>query len=65
MNFTAASSVGFDCTSCCESSVIDAKEPPSRVTHLPFRQRRSLLNGLGPHGPAWQTSALFDDPEAL
>jgi len=36
-----------------------------RVTHLPLSERRSLLDSLELHGPAWQTSALFDDPEAL
>ena len=36
-----------------------------RVTHLPLNERRSLLDGLDLNGAAWQTSALFDDPEAL
>jgi bifunctional non-homologous end joining protein LigD len=36
-----------------------------RTTHLPFRERRRLLEGLRLHGPHWQTSAVFDDGEAL
>jgi bifunctional non-homologous end joining protein LigD len=33
--------------------------------HLPFRERRGLLDWLRLHGPHWQTSAIFDDGEAL
>jgi bifunctional non-homologous end joining protein LigD len=32
---------------------------------LPFRERRRLLDSLRLHGPHWQTSAIFDDGEAL
>src|SRR5581483_2862753 len=36
-----------------------------KLTHLPLYERRSLLDGLRLHGSCWQTSAVFDDPEAL
>jgi bifunctional non-homologous end joining protein LigD len=35
------------------------------TTHLPYRERRPLLESLGLHGPHWQTSAVFDDGEAV
>jgi bifunctional non-homologous end joining protein LigD len=35
------------------------------TTHLPYRERRRLIESLGLHGPHWQTSAVFDDGEAL
>jgi bifunctional non-homologous end joining protein LigD len=36
-----------------------------RTTHLPFRKRRVLLDGIILDEPPWQTSAVFDDGEAL
>jgi bifunctional non-homologous end joining protein LigD len=36
-----------------------------RTTQLPYRDRRRLLDGVGLDGPRWQTSAVFDDGEAL
>ena len=36
-----------------------------RTTHLPYRERRRLLEGLDLNGTSWQTSAVFDDGEAL
>jgi bifunctional non-homologous end joining protein LigD len=36
-----------------------------QTTHLPLRERRLLLDGLALDGPHWQTSAVFDDGEAL
>jgi len=35
------------------------------TTHMPFQWRRQLLQGLEPHDRHWQTSAVFDDGEAL
>jgi bifunctional non-homologous end joining protein LigD len=35
------------------------------TTHLPYRERRPLLESLGLHSPHWQTSAVFDDGEAV
>jgi bifunctional non-homologous end joining protein LigD len=32
---------------------------------LPFYERRQLLDDLGLHDRHWQTSAVFDDGEAL
>jgi bifunctional non-homologous end joining protein LigD len=36
-----------------------------RTTHLPYRERRRLLDGLGLDGPSWRTSAVFDDGQLL
>jgi bifunctional non-homologous end joining protein LigD len=46
--------------------VFDVLELDGQATiHLPYRERRRLLDSLGLHGPHWQTSAVFDDGEAL
>ena len=37
----------------------------SPTMHLPFGERRRLLESLALHGPHWQTSAVFEDGEAL
>jgi len=36
-----------------------------RTTHLPYRERRRLLDGLDLDGPRWRTSAVFEDGEPL
>jgi bifunctional non-homologous end joining protein LigD len=33
--------------------------------HLPFAERRRLLEGLDLNGPAWRTVHLFDNGETL
>jgi len=46
--------------------VFDVLELDGRSTRqLPFLERRRLLESLTLHGPHWQTSAVFDDGEAL
>jgi len=35
------------------------------TTHLPYRERRRLLESLSLDGPHWQTSVAFDDGLAL
>jgi ATP-dependent DNA ligase len=46
--------------------VFDVLERDATSTmRLPLRERRGLLDDLGLHGRHWQTSALFDDGEAL
>jgi bifunctional non-homologous end joining protein LigD len=46
--------------------VFDVLELDGRPTMpLPFRERRRPLDSLELNGPHWQTSAVFDDGEAL
>jgi bifunctional non-homologous end joining protein LigD len=33
--------------------------------HLPYAERRRILEALGLHGPAWCTAETFDDGPAL
>ena len=35
------------------------------TTHLPYRQRRQLLEGLALEGPTWRAPAWFEEPFAL
>src|SRR5207244_5007668 len=46
--------------------VFDVLELDGRaMTHLPCRDRRALLEEFALHDRHWQTSATFDDAEAL